>query len=469
MAHVIVGHCCKDASCLRVCPRGCIHPAPGDPDFDTAETLYIDPGACIDCTACVEACPAGAIKAETALTASERRSLNLDPRTHRTTPAPGLQVPEVGKPLPLSGGPLSVAVVGAGSAAMYTIRELLQRSSFVAITVFEQSGDVGGLLHTAVSADHPGIREMVRLFDIPFRDDRVQVRFGEQIGTTVTVGELAQHFDVVVFAHGAGRPREIATVTGERDDIHQAIDILQCANGIGDTRHSVRGPRIAVAGAGNVALDVVKAIVQGRVSITGRGPLEEITVLSRSDPAQAALTNSALQEVLELGGVDVVIDDRGAAPRSTALDPVERTLARLPGCSQSPPLPSRPRVTFSFGNNITALTSTHDQIRIESDCGRIHYADAVICALGFTTTPIDGLGTDARGAVLNHQGRVLCPETGTPIDGFYVVGWAKRGATGGVGDNRLCAARTIDLVIQDLARGVPWASTSRFSTRAAPW
>ena len=31
------------------------------PDFETAEQLYIDPGVCIDCDACVEACPVDAI------------------------------------------------------------------------------------------------------------------------------------------------------------------------------------------------------------------------------------------------------------------------------------------------------------------------------------------------------------------------------------------------------------------------
>ena len=42
----------------------CIHPAPGSPEFDAAEQLFIDPNECIDCDACVEACPVGAVYAE---------------------------------------------------------------------------------------------------------------------------------------------------------------------------------------------------------------------------------------------------------------------------------------------------------------------------------------------------------------------------------------------------------------------
>ena len=37
---------------------------PTSPDYDAAEMLYIDPEECIDCDACVEACPVDACFAE---------------------------------------------------------------------------------------------------------------------------------------------------------------------------------------------------------------------------------------------------------------------------------------------------------------------------------------------------------------------------------------------------------------------
>src|SRR5918912_532044 len=64
MTYVIAGSCIKDDSCIEACPVDCIHPKPGDPDFETAEQLYIDPELCIDCDACVEACPVDAIFAD---------------------------------------------------------------------------------------------------------------------------------------------------------------------------------------------------------------------------------------------------------------------------------------------------------------------------------------------------------------------------------------------------------------------
>ncbi len=62
MPYVIAEPCIgnKDGSCQAVCPVDCIQPLPEDPDFATVEQLYIDPTECIDCNACVDACPVNA-------------------------------------------------------------------------------------------------------------------------------------------------------------------------------------------------------------------------------------------------------------------------------------------------------------------------------------------------------------------------------------------------------------------------
>ncbi|CAB4937404.1 unannotated protein [freshwater metagenome] len=66
MAYVITAACIgtKDASCTETCPVDCIHPTPDEDGFDAAAQLYIDPDECIDCDACLEACPVSAIFAE---------------------------------------------------------------------------------------------------------------------------------------------------------------------------------------------------------------------------------------------------------------------------------------------------------------------------------------------------------------------------------------------------------------------
>ncbi len=59
MTHVITGACIgakhKELSCTEICPMNCIHGTASD------EIFYIDPEECIDCGACVPACPREAI------------------------------------------------------------------------------------------------------------------------------------------------------------------------------------------------------------------------------------------------------------------------------------------------------------------------------------------------------------------------------------------------------------------------
>jgi len=55
MTHVICQPCIgvKNTACVDVCPVDCIH--------DGGDMYYIDPDECVDCGACIEACPVQAI------------------------------------------------------------------------------------------------------------------------------------------------------------------------------------------------------------------------------------------------------------------------------------------------------------------------------------------------------------------------------------------------------------------------
>ena len=51
----------KDTACVDVCPVDCIHPRKDEPEFERTSMLFIHPDECIDCGACVPACPVAAI------------------------------------------------------------------------------------------------------------------------------------------------------------------------------------------------------------------------------------------------------------------------------------------------------------------------------------------------------------------------------------------------------------------------
>jgi ferredoxin len=90
MAYVVTEACvlCKYTDCVAVCPVACFHEGPN--------FLVIAPDECIDCGACVPACPAEAIYPEADLPAhwAHFTKINADL-------APGLPVIEDQKdPLP---------------------------------------------------------------------------------------------------------------------------------------------------------------------------------------------------------------------------------------------------------------------------------------------------------------------------------------------------------------------------------
>src|SRR3954466_2247697 len=66
----------KDTACVDVCPVDLIHPRKDEPEFAQTTMLYIHPEECIDCGACVPACPVAAIYESTDATPSHQKDLS---------------------------------------------------------------------------------------------------------------------------------------------------------------------------------------------------------------------------------------------------------------------------------------------------------------------------------------------------------------------------------------------------------
>jgi ferredoxin--NADP+ reductase len=58
------------------------------------------------------------------------------------------------------------------------------------------------------------------------------------------------------------------------------------------------------------------------------------------------------------------------------------------------------------------------------------------------------------------MGRVIDPDSQTPVIGQYTSGWAKRGPSGVIGTNKPDSVETVKCMLKDMENGVSWKPSS---------
>lgn len=510
MPHVITQNCCNDSACVDVCPVNCIHPAPGEEGFATAELLYIDPQVCIDCGACVSACPVNAIYRESQLPPDMGRYIEINAAYADGARSVMASAGSVGWPTASvqSGTRLTVAIVGSGPSGAYAATHLLQESgAAVEVTMVDQLATPWGLVRSGVAPDHPETKSIVASFERLAMRPEFHLHLNVRVGEDVTSEELLDHHHAVIYAVGAGETRPLGVPGESLAGSHPASDFVRWYNGhpdAADLTFDLSAKRVVIIGNGNVALDIARMLVLdpdelARTDIAEHAlhalrdsSVEEVVVLGRRGPAQAAYTSPELLALGSLNGVDVVVD-----PIDVQLDPVGRD--HLAAGSVSARLKHQiaaefahrgiagesKRIVLRFLSSPTAILGdqrveavrvAHNQVNY-SEGGAPHFGPTgltqeiqthlVLRANGFRGEPTPGVPYDeASGTILNDAGRVIDPETGSPLRGLYTAGWIKRGPSGVIGTNRACSLETIRALRDDYANGLlgdPVGSATGFS------
>ncbi|WP_030238584.1 FAD-dependent oxidoreductase [Streptomyces sp. NRRL S-350] len=515
MAYAITQTCCNDASCVSVCPVNCIHPTPDEPEFGTTDMLYVDPQACIDCGACADACPVDAVFPVDRLRGPDTvfGDLNRDWfRDHPNDHAWGR--PSFPRSLPGEHGVLRIAVVGTGPSAGYTAQELL-RSTSAEITMIDRLPVTGGLLRHGVAPDHQSTKRIADSFASVFHDPRLRMHLNVEIGTHLTHPELAAHHHAVVYAVGAAADRRLGIPGEDLPGSLPATAFVGWYNAdptVPADAVELSAERVVVVGNGNVAVDIARILLTDpdRLATTDiadhalaalrRSRVREVVLLARRGPDQAAWTRAEFLALRQLPGVDVVVEDHpevraaieaaasaagagadadpdpGALPVAASLVGADARGALLAGLPLVPydgsaePAPGR-RIVLRFlsapvevsgDGRVEAVTVERttlvDGERAETTGQRdVLRAGLVVRSIGHRGVPVPGLPFDERAGTVAHRGgRVVDPATGQPLPGTYVVGWAKRGPSGGIGANRACARETVEALLDDAtARALP--------------
>jgi ferredoxin--NADP+ reductase len=483
MAFAITQTCCGDASCVAVCPVNCIHPTPEEPGFATAEMLYVDPRTCIDCGACADACPVDAIFPVDSLTEPLRpyAAINADHYADRddqapaADPAPNFHTwgpPVFAHDIPSDLAPLDVAVVGTGPAGMYAVQDLLLHTN-ARVTLIDRLPVAGGLVRFGVAPDHPSTKRIGEVFARFHTHPRLRLRLGVEVGRDVTAGELAARHDAVIYAVGASAARPLGIPGEDLAGSVAATTVVGWYNGHPDVAAEVvdlSAERVAVVGNGNVALDVARILTADPAALAATSipphalarlrssAVREVVLLGRRGPEDAAYTRPELLALTRRAGVELVVD--GHDPRTArAVDTAAPTdkagllqgLGRETVDWSAPPPHGRRRIVLRFHSApLEVLGDTRVRgLRVSGASGAVDIAAGqVVRSVGYRGTPLPGLPFDeGTGTVPHSAGRV------DAVPGTYVVGWVKRGPTGGIGTNKACARETVATLLADIVAG----------------
>ncbi|HTZ12438.1 MAG TPA: FAD-dependent oxidoreductase [Mycobacterium sp.] len=488
MPHVITQSCCSDGSCVYACPVNCIHPTPDEPGFATAEMLYIDPVACVDCGACVSACPVGAIAPASQLVPEQQPFIALNASYYPDRPA-DQKLPPTSKLAPVipspkvlghpsrRGGPLTVAIVGSGPAAMYAADELLTQHG-VRVNVFEKLPTPYGLVRAGVAPDHQTTKRVTTLFDRIARRREFRFFLNVEVGKHLSHDDLLAHHHAVIYAVGAPNDRRLDIDGMGMPGTGTATELVAWINGHPDFTElpvDLSHERVIVVGNGNVALDVARVLTAdpdelARTDIADHAlqalrtsRVREVVIAARRGPAHSAFTLPELiglttkaDVVLGAGDHDLVLRDLATESNAVTRQKLE-ILSKL-GDGSGPA--QRPRIRLAYqltparvigDQRATGLefcvTGTNEVCQLE--------AGLVLTSIGYHGKAIRDLPfDDIAGVVPNNGGRVIDQDSGQPVHGAYVAGWIKRGPTGFIGTNKSCALQTVQQLVDDFNAGL---------------
>ena len=377
-----------------------------------------------------------------------------------------------------------VAIVGSGPAAFYSAMELLRHDDpMVSVDMLERLPTPYGLVRGGVAPDHEKIKSVTKIFERAAGHPRFRFFGNVEFGKDIQRLDLLQRYHAVIYAFGSRTDRHLNIIGETLQGSHAATEFVGWYNGHPDYRHhqfDLTSKRVAIIGMGNVAIDCARIlcqdpenlaktdIAQHALEALRQSEVEEVFLIGRRGPVQAAFTPAEVRELLHLPKVDAVM-------RASDLELDEHSKEELSKASRNTKLnmeilqqihdqgdrgnPRKLHLCFLISptkiegsERVKGLELVHNEIVKEGGVLRAKATDEVMHlnvdmvfrSIGYMGEAIPGLPfDDRRGTLPNDQGQLLDGVDGKLLNQEYTAGWIKRGPSGVIGTNKQDATETV--------------------------
>ncbi|MEY2847773.1 MAG: hypothetical protein RI885_438 [Actinomycetota bacterium] len=395
---------------------------------------------------------------------------------------------------------LRLAIVGAGPAGIYAADILLksERRFDVSIDLFEQLPAPYGLVRYGVAPDHPRIKGIVTALREVLDTGRIRLFGNVLFGRDITLDDLKQHYNAVIFSTGAVRDADLDIPGIDLEGSYGAADFVSWYDGHPDYPREwpLQHREVAVIGNGNVALDVARTLAKHADDLLpteipanvydglAQSPVTDVHVFGRRGPAQVKFTPLELRELGELRDVDMIVHDedfelddasRAAIETNKQIFVLNKVLnswrtRESTGATRRLHLHFWANPLEIVGENGAVSAFRYERTKPDGQGGVVGTGEireipvqAVYRAVGYFGSPLTEIPFDGhRGVIPNREGQVI-DDRGQQVHGVYATGWIKRGPVGLIGHTKSDAMETVKHVINDQANWWMPASPSEQS------
>ena len=394
--------------------------------------------------------------------------------------------------------PLRVAIIGAGPSGFYAADQILKDpETHAQVDLFDRLPTPYGLVRGGVAPDHPKIKSVTRVYERTAAKEGFRFFGNVEVGRDLGIEDFEHHYHAILYTFGAEADRELGIPGENLPGSFAATAFVGWYNAhpdYADRNFNLdKVKRAVVIGNGNVAMDVSRMlalddaelrrtdIADHAIDVLDASGIEEVVVLGRRGPAQAAFTNPEIKEIGELEEADVIVDpadvqldpESQAWIESEAADKTARVNVEiLQDYANRTPEGKPKQIHLRFlaspieirgGDRVESIIIGRNELVMEEgslkarDTGEREELECelILRSVGYTGVPVPGVPFDLkRGTILNDQGRVLEAPGEGHRTGHYTAGWIKRGPSGVIGTNKKDAKETVDRLLADVADGL---------------